>query len=95
MDVTGLLLEYSGRLNSLESQSTFVNQQLLQRPALTEFSQFQNIWNRQITELSNLVTITQNNIKVLQQLYVNLNMLVASNYAVFTGHTGNFTLHNV
>ena len=94
MDVTGLLLNHSGRLESLENRDTYINQQLLQRPDIAAFTQFQNIWNRQITDLSNLVTTINNSVRTLQQLYVNLNQVVSSNFSTFTGHTGNVSLHS-
>lgn len=93
--ITGLILALSGRLNSLETQKTYINQQLLQRPDLKNFSEFQSIWNRQLTELSTSVDKLTANVKTLQQLYVNLNMNVSSNYSAFTGHTGYPGLHNV
>lgn len=94
MDVTGTITNLSGRINALEGQSTYVNQQLLQRPGLKEFTEFQVVWNRQLTELSNLASKLDSQVKTLQQLYVNLNMTVTSNYATFTGHTGLPGLHN-
>jgi hypothetical protein len=95
MDTTGTLLNLSGRINALEGQSTYVNQQLLQRPGLKEFTEFQTIWNRQLTELATLASRIDSQVKTLQQLYVNLNMTVTSNYATFTGHTGIPGPHNV
>jgi hypothetical protein len=94
MDLTGTVTNLSGRINSLESQSTYINQQLLQRPGLKEFSEYQVIWNRQLTDLSSIVSKIDAQVKTLQQLYVNLNMSVTSNYATFTGHTGLPGLHN-
>ena len=94
MDLTGTVTNLSGRINSLETQSSYINQQLLQRPGLKEFSDYQVIWNRQLSDLSTIVTRIDSQIKILQQLYVNLNMTVTSNYATFTGHTGLPGLHN-
>lgn len=95
MDATGILLNLSGRINALESQKTYINQQLLQRPDLKNFSDFQNVWNRQLTELSTSVDKLTAGLKTLQQLYINLNMNVSANYSIFTGHTGLTGLHNV
>ena len=94
MDLTGTVTNLSGRINSLETQNSYINQQLLQRPGLKEFSDYQVIWNRQLSDLSTIVTRIDSQIKILQQLYVNLNMAVTSNYATFTGHTGLPGLHN-
>lgn len=94
MDLTGTVTNLSGRINSLETQNSYINQQLLQRPGLKEFSDYQVIWNRQLSDLSTIVTRIDSQIKILQQLYVNLNMTVTSNYATFTGHTGLPGLHN-
>jgi uncharacterized protein YukE len=95
MDLTGTVTNLSGRVNSLENQNSYVTQQLLQRPGLKEFSEYQVVWNRQLNDLSTIVTRIDSQIKVLQQLYINLNMTVTSNYATFTGHTGLPGLHNV
>lgn len=93
--ITGLILALSGRLDLLETQKTFINQQLLQRPDLKNFSEFQNVWNRQLTDLSKSVDKLTAGLKTLQQLYINLNMNVNTNYSTFTGHTGLPGLHNV
>jgi uncharacterized protein YukE len=93
MDVTGVIVNLSGRINTLESYHTYVAQQLLQRPDLRNFADFQVIWNRQITEVANIADDLEKRVKSLQQLYVNLNMSVSSNFATFTGHTGNTGMH--
>ena len=93
-DFTGLLLNVSGRVQSLENHYTYIQQQLLQRPSMSEFSQYQNIWNRQLTEIADSLALQIANIRILQQLYVNLNMTVSDNFATFTGHSGNGSLHN-
>lgn len=95
MDLTGTLQNLTGRVDSLESQYSFLVQQLLQRPGLKEFSDFQVIWNRQLSDLATLTSKLDAQFKTLQQLYINLNMTVAGNYATFTGHTGLPGLHNV
>ena len=95
MDLTGTLQNLTGRVDSLENQYSFINQQLLQRPGLKEFSDFQGIWNRQLSDLATSNARLEAQVRTLQQLYVNLNMTVAGNYATFTGHTGLPGLHNV
>ena len=93
-DITGIVRNLTGRMDSIEAQSTYVNQQLLQRPGLQEFSNFQVVWNSELNTLSTLCTKIDNQIKTLQQLFVNLNMTVSSNFATFKAHTGLAGLHN-
>jgi uncharacterized protein YukE len=94
MDLTGTVTNLSGRVNNLETQSTYVNQQLLQRPGLKEFSDYQVVWNSQLSNVSTVINKLDAQLKTLQQLFVNLNMTVSNNYATFTGHTGLPGLHN-
>lgn len=93
MDVTGVLLNLSGRINNLESYHTYISQQLLQRPDLRNFHDFQVIWNSQMQQVSDLADELDKRVKSLQQLYVNLNLTVSNNFATFTGHTGNSGIH--
>jgi hypothetical protein len=94
MDLTGTVVDLSGRILSLENNKVFVNQQLLQRPGLSEFSQYQSLWNRRLDQLSSSADQMLANIRTLQQLYVNLNMTVTSIYSGLTGLSATVTLLN-
>jgi hypothetical protein len=88
MDLTGMLLQISGRVVALETSTTDNNQQLLLRPSNSEFSRFQMTWNRQFSDLTTLANDLNAKVKTLQQLYVGLNQLVNQHFSLFTGHTG-------
>ena len=93
MDLTGTLIEISGRVVSLENNKVYVTQQLLQRPGLSEFSQYQAIFNRQLDEVTRSLNQISANVRTLQQLYVNLNMSVVALNTGLTGLASNFTGH--
>lgn len=95
------MADLSGRMDTLEAQMTDVRQDVLQRPDLADFQTFQISWNSQFNALNNLVASIDSNVRNLQALFINLNMVVAANYttltgsiaqltAIVTGHTGQY-----
>lgn len=87
------LEELSGRIDTLDQTALFLQQSILQRPDITAYSSIQGIWNQSFNSLNtNLNTLIQK-ISSLYSLYTNLNISVASNYAVFTGHSGQSGIH--
>ena len=88
VDLSGYISGVSGRTDTLETQMTYVNQDLLQRPDLTAFQAFQSIWNSQIDTVNNEMGTLKGQLKTLQSLYVNLNITVSNNLGVLTGHSG-------
>ncbi|MHA2064062.1 MAG: hypothetical protein ACXABY_06745 [Candidatus Thorarchaeota archaeon] len=80
--------ELSGRVDTLENQMTFVNQDLLQRPDFVAYQNFQNVWNQELSAISDTLDTLTAQLNTLQSLYVNLNATVSSNFTSFTGYTG-------
>lgn len=84
----------SGRVDTLENQVTFITQDLLAKIDLNSASSQHIQWNQQLDLIDNTVTNLKQQTAVLQNLYTNLYKLVRDNFNVFTGHTGNATLHS-
>ncbi len=86
--------ELSGRMDSLESQMTYLTQDLLQKLDLNGAGSLSTVWNQQFDELDTLVSNIKNQVQILQNLYSNLYMTVRTNYIILTGHTGAASLHD-
>lgn len=84
----------SGRVDSIEAQSVFLAQDLLQKVDINSMSQLSIMWNQQYDELANAITLMQTSLQTLQTLYVNLKNTVSTNFSLFTGHTGDSALHS-
>ena len=82
------LSSLSGRVDNVESSLTALNQDILTRPDLVAFEQFQTVWNQQFDQMNTLITNMQSQLRNLQSQYINLYQTVVNNYATFTGHTG-------
>jgi len=84
----------SGRVDTLENQMTYLTQDLLQKIDLVTSSVQSVTWNQQYEELSTTIVSMRESLRSLQSLYVNLSISVSRNFNLFTGHTGDATLHN-
>lgn len=89
-ELSGLVSGLSGRVSFIETTYSYINQQLLQRPDLTDFSMFQMVWNSQFSQLSDSVSSLQSQMSSVQNTLVNLAISVSNNFSFFTGHTGEF-----
>lgn len=84
----------SGRVDTIEAQAAFLAQDLLQKVDINSMSQLSITWNQQYDELANSITLMQASLQTLQSLYINLKNTVSTNFSLFTGHTGDTSLHN-
>jgi hypothetical protein len=88
------MTDLSGRVDTLENQMTYLTQDLLQKIDLVTSSVQSVTWNQQYEELSTTIVSMRESLRSLQSLYVNLSISVSRNFNLFTGHTGNVTVHN-
>lgn len=88
--LTGTVSGLSGRVNLIEQTYSYINQQLLQRPDNYDFSQFQIVWNSQLTQIGQDITRLQNQVSVLQNLVINqsLNFTAHTGRSAISGHAG-------
>lgn len=78
----------SGRVDTLETQVTFIVQDLLQKIDLISSSSQAIQWNQQFDSIESTVISLKNQVQSLQSLYTNLYITTQNNYSAFTGHTG-------
>lgn len=87
------LEQLSGRLDSVETAILHLQQNILQRPDLAAFSNFQIIWNQSHDTISDNIETLISRVQALYSLYTNLNITVSNNQALFTGHSGQTGIH--
>lgn len=87
-ELSGFVSGLSGTVDTLLNNYSYINQQLLQRPDLDNFSSFRVIWNSQLQSIADNVSRLQNSVAVIQNLLINLAISVDTKYSEFTGHTG-------
>ena len=80
----------SGRVDNLETNVSYINQDLLQKIDLTTFSEYTVQWNQQLDAIEDSIHTLSAQLSTLQTLYTNLYYTVTSNYEAFTGHTGQY-----
>lgn len=88
------MTDLSGRVDALENTYSYINQQLLQRPDLVAFSQFQTIWNQQIDTIESTIYTMKTQLQNLQGMYVNMSIGDSNNLTAFRAHTGNVDIHD-
>jgi len=66
------MTDLSGRMDSIETQLTFLSQDLLQKIDIVTLSQSNSIWNQQYNELYTVYTEVNRDLQELQVLYANL-----------------------
>jgi prophage DNA circulation protein len=86
--------ELSGRMDSIESQMTYLIQDLLQKIDLVAAGTQATNWNQQFDQVDTVVSTMKNQLQTLQSLYSNLYMNVQNIRNILTGHTGSTGLHN-
>jgi len=82
------MTDLSGRVQTLESSFTFLNQQLLRKPELEDIRAYSITWNSQFSQLNTTVTQMRAQLNTIQNLLINLNITMSDHWASFTGHTG-------
>ncbi len=87
------LSELSGRVNSIDTAIIYLQQDLLQRPDITAFSNFQVIWNQSFDSILANINTLISRVSSLYSLYTNLNITVSNNLGYLTGHTGQSNIH--
>lgn len=87
-DLSGYVTFLSGKVDVLETNYTYVLQQLLQTTDLTDFSQYRVTWNTQQQQAAAAISRLQGQVSVLQNLLVNLNITLTDRYNEFNTHTG-------
>lgn len=86
---------YSGSstLTNLQTQVTFLQQDILQRPDITTYNTFAQLQEQKYTALVNSYNEMRDVLRALQASYVSLHSDLTSLRASFTGHTGNTGIH--
>lgn len=79
------MTDLSGRIDSIETQLTFLSQDLLQKIDITTLSQSNSIWNQQYNELYTVYTEVNRDLQELQVLYTNLVLAGLSGSSSVTG----------
>ncbi len=88
------MTDLSGRVDTLETQVSFVVQDLLQKIDLVSHSAQAVQWNQQLDSIEDNIVTIKNQLQTLQSLYTNLYITTQNNYRTFTGHTGNTGIHS-
>ena len=78
----------TGRVETLETQVSFITQDLLLKTDSTSYSTLSINWNRQFDLLEQYILDLKEKVQSLQSLYTNLYITTQNNYSAFTGHTG-------
>lgn len=78
----------SGRVDTLETNVSFLQQDNLRNISIETLGEYSIVWNQQITSIETSVLAMQAQLKTLQTLYTSMFMTVQNNFATFTGHTG-------
>lgn len=90
-ELSGFINTLSGRADTLDTQTSYLTQDMLQRPDLVAFAAYQATVNAQLTTISDALSTVQAQLKTIQGLYTNLYITVDTNQGLFTGHTGSTT----
>lgn len=82
------MTDLSGRVDALESLTSFHTQDLLLKIGIDAASEQATNWNSQFDALDTTLQSIKSQLASLQTLYTNLYLTVQNNWIAFTGYTG-------
>jgi hypothetical protein len=88
------MTDLSGRVTTLENVYTQMLQDLLNKVGVDTYSNQLIIWNQQYDQFESTLNDISTKVSVLIGLVSNLHIQQAANFALFTGHTGNASMHS-
>lgn len=85
----------TGRVETLESQVSTLNQAILQRPDIVSYQAYQIGHQQELDSIGVSIDEFKLRLRNLNGLYATLFQTVSNNTTAYTGHTGDATLHSI